>query len=47
VLPESSPFDPLAYGAAGLVMATAGLMAVAAPAARSSAVDPLKALRAD
>jgi ABC-type antimicrobial peptide transport system permease subunit len=42
-----SPGDPLTFGAATLVLATAGLLAVYIPARRAARVDPTKMLRAD
>jgi len=47
LLYDVSPFDPFTYATVGLVLATVGALAVSAPAARSSSVDPLKALRAE
>lgn len=44
---EISRFDPPTYVAVAVVLAAVAVLAAAAPAARSSAVDPLKALRAE
>jgi predicted permease len=42
-----SPFDPLVYLAAGLVLVLSSLVAMLALARRAAGVDPLKALRGD
>ncbi|MEO8097609.1 MAG: ABC transporter permease [Acidobacteriota bacterium] len=42
-----SPLDPIAYGAAALVLALAAALASYIPARRVSAVDPMIALRAE
>jgi putative ABC transport system permease protein len=45
LLYEVSPADPLAFGAAALVLLLVGLLATAAPARRASRVDPMRVLR--
>jgi len=40
-----SPFDPIAFGAAALLLTLVGLAASYIPALRSSRLDPLRALR--
>ena len=42
-----TPLDPLAWGAAALVLLTAGALANAVPARRAMRVEPLTALRTD
>lgn len=44
---QATTTDPVTYAAVALVFAAVGLLAAAAPAIRSSAVDPLRALRAE
>jgi len=40
-----SPFDPVAFGAAALLLVIVGLAAGVIPAHRTSQVDPMRALR--
>lgn len=42
-----SALDPLTYVAVGLLLVGTGVLAVAGPARRSAAIDPLKALQAE
>lgn len=45
VLFETSPLDPLTYGAVSVVIAAAAVFASYVPARRATAVDPVEALR--
>lgn len=47
LLYETSARDPMVYGGAALVLAAAGLIASVIPARRSTAVDPVQAIRAE
>jgi len=47
MLYETSPHDPLVYGAAGLVLSLAAAVASIVPARRSTAVDPAQAIRTE
>jgi putative ABC transport system permease protein len=47
MLYQTSPHDPLVYGAAALVLALAAVVASIVPVRRSTAVDPTQAIRAD
>ncbi len=47
LLPEISAVDPLAFGAAALLLAWVALLACLLPAVRATKVDPMAALRAD
>ena len=40
-----SPFDPIAFGGAALLLTSIGLAASYIPALRSSRLDPIRALR--
>jgi ABC-type lipoprotein release transport system permease subunit len=42
-----TPFDPMAYGGAALVLLVAALSAALLPARRAANVDPATTLRAD
>jgi len=44
---ETSPIDPITYGAVVAILGTTALMAVALPAWRAARVDPLVVLRAE
>jgi predicted permease len=47
LLYETSPHEPSVYGTAALVLAVAAVVASIIPARRSTAVDPVTAIRAD
>ena len=47
MLYQTSPYDPVVYGTAGLVLATAAVIASIVPVRRSTAVDPAQAIRTD
>jgi putative ABC transport system permease protein len=47
MLYETSPRDPIVYGAAALVLALAAVVASVVPARRSTAVDPAQAMRTE